>query len=95
MAGRPVRDEVLVVEALAGGEKRWLSVNTTPVLDDFGNVQAVVTIHADVGERERHRAALEAARDAAVARWRASWPLRAAATAAQASARDPVRRRSS
>ncbi|NUB91420.1 PAS domain S-box protein [Haloterrigena sp. SYSU A121-1] len=64
--GEPVYDEILQVE-LPDGDRRWLSVNAAPIVDENGEIDRVVTTGEDVTdlkERERelraHRDTLEA-----------------------------------
>ncbi|NEU56180.1 PAS domain-containing protein [Halorussus sp. MSC15.2] len=53
--GEPVYDRVLQVE-LSDGNRRWLSVNAAPVLNDDGDVERVITTAEDVTDiKERER----------------------------------------
>ncbi|UPW00592.1 PAS domain S-box protein [Halorussus gelatinilyticus] len=55
--GEPVYDRVLQVERL-DGERRWLSVNAEPIIED-GKVVRVVTTGEDVTEMKRRERELE------------------------------------
>ncbi|ELZ14137.1 multi-sensor signal transduction histidine kinase [Haloterrigena salina JCM 13891] len=60
--GEPVYDEILRVE-LPGGDRRWLSVNAAPIVDENGGIDRVVTTGEDVTDLKERERELRAHRD--------------------------------
>lgn len=57
-SGQPLRNQIVGV-ALPSGERRWLSVNSMPIVNDrSGKLEAVVTTFVDIGEQRRAQQAL-------------------------------------
>jgi PAS domain S-box-containing protein len=63
-AGRDAPETVIRFRSLQTGHERWSIVNATPIRDDGGHVQLVVSIFRDITERKRVE---DAARFAAAA----------------------------